>query len=184
MPLPYAPPPKDSKVYRDLKNLKINSVTADQMDTLKGELFAQGVDGSEDEMRRLQLLGEVSNTQSSSGPIPATTSIDLGDAAITASGGTTTWAYKPKGEVHQIMGFSYVASNMGGASMSMQLYLDDGTNTVLLGEKSTTDAADNFGDIDWTSVYLDENVQLKLTIYATFPGSGSVQPKLATVRVR
>ena len=80
MPLPYAPPPKDSKVYRDLKNIKITSVTADQMDTLKGELFAQGVDGSEDEMRRLQLLGEVSNTQSSSGPIPGTSKIIQAEA--------------------------------------------------------------------------------------------------------
>ncbi len=132
----------------------------------------------------VDLIGRITNNRSDSGPIPATTSIDLGDAAITASGGTTTWTYQPVGEVHQIMGFSYVASNMGGASMSMQLYLDDGSNTVLLGEKSTTDAADNFGDIDWTSVYLDEKVQLKLTIYATFPGSGSIQPKLATVRVR
>ena len=69
MPLPYAPPPKESKVYRDLKNIKIPSVTVGQIDSLKTALYAQGVDGSEDEMRRLKLLTEVSGTGSSSGPL-------------------------------------------------------------------------------------------------------------------
>ena len=128
MPLPYAPPPKDSKVYRDLKNLKISSVTANQIDTLKAELFAQGVNGSEDEMRRLRLLGEVSNTQSQSGPLMGTVSFKTNDFTADATADILTPA---EGEIWRIY---YPLAKCTAGSISTtptyQLWLKDNTTAV------------------------------------------------------
>jgi len=121
MPLPYAPPPKESKVYTDLKNLKITGVTVDQLDTLKGVLFAQGVDGSEDEMRRLKLIGEVSNQNSASGPIAGTQFV-LDTTGITNS---YISVYQPDaGTVYQLIAGNIIT--LDGAA-SMILNLEDST---------------------------------------------------------
>ena len=135
MPLPYAPPPKDSKVYRDLKNLKISAVTSDQMDTLKGELYAQGTDGSEDEMRRLQLLGMVSNQASASGPIPGTQVIKT----VTVTSGSVAILFQPDpGEVWLWLNWSGSTSGQGGASINHYTYLSDGSVNDYLSVTSTS----------------------------------------------
>ena len=121
MPLPYAPPPKDSKVYRDLKNIKISSVTSTQMETLKGELFAQGVDGSEDEMRRLKLLGEVSNTQSDSGPI------SLHHVSETITGSAYINLKPPEEGMYQLQALSAEVSNQAG-TQKYTLYYGNATD--------------------------------------------------------
>ena len=119
MPLPYAPPPKDSKVYRDLKNLKISEVTSDQMDTLKNQLYAQGIDGSEDEMRRLILLGAASQSASLSGPIPGT--FQVVETSLTAP--TTYSMFEcPNDEVWQIVasGTEAFATNQSYLILKLQ----------------------------------------------------------------
>jgi len=112
MPLPYAPPPKESKVYRDLKNLKISGVTAAQLTALKEALFAQGIDGSEDEMRRLRLLGDITNQTSSSGPMIGTQQII--QATYTSTGDDADF-FKPTEGIWQIVGGDTVTSGGTGA---------------------------------------------------------------------
>ena len=143
MPLPYAPPPKDSKVYRDLKNIKVTSVTSTQMDTLKGELFAQGVNGSEDEMRRLKLLGEVSNMQSQSGPIP-NTQIVKRIVDTTGSGNPTGTIYAPEnGTVWELSTLDWETKN----ATSMNFWIEDAD-----GNKSRLDYQSSTGSTIYSGV--------------------------------
>jgi len=68
-PLPFAPPPKDSSLYQQLESTTLQTLTADQLDTIRAKTFSQGTEGNEDEYRRLLLLGTASNQLSVSGPI-------------------------------------------------------------------------------------------------------------------
>ena len=72
MSLPFADKPEESSIYQDLKSLVLSDLTADQFDELRNRIFSEGVNGTEDEFRRLILLGQASQKISSSGPIPGT----------------------------------------------------------------------------------------------------------------
>ena len=72
MPLPFAPPPKDSSLYQQLESTTLQTMTADQLDTIRAKTFSQGTEGTEDEYRRILLLGLASNQVSMAGPIPGT----------------------------------------------------------------------------------------------------------------
>lgn len=175
MPLPYAPPPKDSKVYRDLKNLKISDVTADQMDTLKGELFAQGVDGSEDEMRRLNLLGRVSNQASTSGPIPGTGLLVKHDQTTN----DVQTVYRPAvGEVYLLMGAD--ASAFGTGQNGATLSLSDGTNVMVIADSSSAGDMNDHGFRG--GAYIDN--ALYLTFQPNNISSGTATVEVALIRVR
>lgn len=173
MPLPYAPPPKESKVYRDLKNLKISGVTADQIDTLKGELFAQGVDGSEDEMRRLQLLGQVSNQASGSGPIPATLFIS---AIVADTSGTKAGNLKvaSAGEVWQVYGFCVGAMNGRSGSCTHEVFIRDTVNSLdcEIIDVSASSSQLPLHENNWMGpVYVDENTSIMYEVTGTFTDS-------------
>lgn len=131
MPLPYAPPPKESKVYTDLKNLKVSEVTAGQLDTLKGVLYAQGVAGSEDEMRRLKLLGEVSNKTSLCGPMRE---IEVAQITQTSDVGFYD-IFKPTEGVWQFMAGDLLAS---GGTGQVNFSLFNGSEYVYIGNTSVS----------------------------------------------
>ena len=67
MPLPDAPPPKDSRVYQQFASKKIGSLTETEFSTLSEAVFLD--QNSEDELRRLRLVGEMTGHISPSGPI-------------------------------------------------------------------------------------------------------------------
>lgn len=185
MPLPNAEPVENSRLYQELKVKTAftgvsGGITADLMDSLKNAQFVEG--NQEDELRRIRLIQEVTNTTSSSGPFPDTSKIDVA-SDITASGGTATFSPAGLGEVWRVIGASYVIAN-GSGSYSFQLYLDDGSATVIVSEKASSDAADNFGDVDYNALFLDQNMDLKCTIYGTFGATTTISVKLATIRVR
>ena len=56
MSLPFADKPEFSRVYADLKTKKLSQITSTEIDALKASIFAEGVNGTEDEYRRLLLL--------------------------------------------------------------------------------------------------------------------------------
>ena len=172
MPLPYAPPPKDSKVYRDLKNLKISGVTADQIDTLKNELFAQGVDGSEDEMRRLQLLGQVTNQASGSGPIPATFVIQqiVADTSGTKAGNLKVAS---AGEVWQLYGFCVASMTGRSGSVLHEVFLRDTTNSrdAEIIDVSASSSQLPFHETSLYPVFVDENISVMYEATGTFTDS-------------
>ena len=190
MPLPYAPPPQDSKVYRDLKNLKISGVTADQIDTLKEALYAQGTDGSEDEMRRLNLLGQASNQQSTSGAIPATVQVTKTVASV--SGSKYAAFTPPSGTVWQIGPASFQLSGATG-SVTCECWLygpwpeytgGDGTSVRVLVSNASSSSSSyqtmNEGS-PYFPLYIDENSSIKFEATGTFT---TVQFYMHAVRVR
>jgi hypothetical protein len=67
MSLPFADRPEESSIYQDLKTVTLQDLTPEQFDALRGRMFSEGVNGLEDEYRRLQLLGEAAGVTSSSG---------------------------------------------------------------------------------------------------------------------
>jgi hypothetical protein len=69
MPLPFAPPPDESKLYQQLESTTLQTLTAEQLDTIRAKTFSQGTEGNEDEYRRLLLLGLAADKVSLSGPI-------------------------------------------------------------------------------------------------------------------
>ena len=56
MPLPFADKPEGFRVYADLKTKKLSEITDTELNALKASIFAEGVNGTEDEYRRLLLL--------------------------------------------------------------------------------------------------------------------------------
>jgi hypothetical protein len=183
MPLPYAPPPKESKVYRDLKNLKVSEITADQLDTLKEAVYAQGIDGAEDELRRLKLLGEVSNQNSSAGPIPGSMKITTTEITYAETGAATgykTIFVPQKGEVWQFLAAS---SAFSGGSSGQSIIMGDSepadlttppTTYVLVAQESST------GNPTWSpliygaDLYFDENIIPVLQSYSQTTGESSI----------
>ena len=69
MSLPFADKPEASSIYQDLKSLVLSDLTAVQFDELRDRIFSEGVNGTEDEYRRLLLLGLASSKVSTSGPV-------------------------------------------------------------------------------------------------------------------
>jgi hypothetical protein len=111
MSLPFADKPEASSIYQDLKSLVLSDLTADQFDELRDRIFSEGVNGTEDEFRRLVLLGQASQKISSSGPIPGTglvTDTDQTDQNIIVI------KEPAKGEVWCVTGGSVTGTSLSG----------------------------------------------------------------------
>ena len=71
MPLPDAKPsPDKANVYDQYSNIQVRDFTRADLEIVRNSLFLNG--GSEDVLRRLKLIGEVTNSISTSGPMPYT----------------------------------------------------------------------------------------------------------------
>lgn len=172
MPLPFAPPPSESKLYSDLKNLKLSEVTADQFDSLKTALFAQGVDSSEDEMRRLNLVGQASNQQSASGPMPDTGRIE---ELVSESSGIQTLFRPDAGEVWQLTG----VSTGSAVNATIVLHLYDGVTKVELGQETGVNVV--FNPFTLGVVYVDNSTWLAADYSSN---SGETRCVAGFIRVR
>jgi hypothetical protein len=123
MPLPFAPKPDESRVYQSLKSTLLSDVTADQLDELREDVFAQGIDGAEDEYRRLVLLALAAN-KAAYGPIETsfivTTVTDNNLNVLTDIA---------EGEIWQLC--SAAAYRSGGSGSSVYtMYLDNEAQTI------------------------------------------------------
>ena len=67
MTLPFSDKPEKSSIYQDVKTVTLQDLTPEQFDSFRARMFSEGVNGLEDEYRRLQLLGEAAGVTSSSG---------------------------------------------------------------------------------------------------------------------
>lgn len=177
MPLPFAPPPKDSKLYQQLESTTLQTVTADQLDTIRAKTFSQGTEGTEDEYRRMMLLGQVSNQISTSGPIPGTSKI----VEITYSANEYYTIIEPSaGEVWQVIGmFAFTATGFTSGNVSV-------ADTVNSTRCHIADVSSSGGDVfdqGWEGpVYLDENTKLQFYPNGTLSSSASVNTFLIRVR--
>jgi hypothetical protein len=129
------------------------------------------------------LLGLASNALSISGPMPMTGQT-INVTADTA-GTTVTLFRPPEGEVWSVIAASYIVTGISGSLNHLLSitgeYSGAPTGSVVVSEKSSSDAGDNFGDVDFSPLHLDNNLELGYTFYGT---ATSVSVRLAAIRVR
>ncbi len=181
MPLPFAPKPDESKVYQSLKSTLLSSVTADQLDQLRSDVFAQGTDGTEDEYRRLVLLALASQAGSVSGPIAG--SIEIVTTGDLSSNATTTLKTPSTGEVWVICGLSGTKATVSNANW--QFFVDDGAEQVYFCDyNGTADLVPiNEGGFV-TPIYFDSSMSLKVNTTLVAGSYGTINGAALIARVR
>ncbi len=179
-PLPFAPPPKDSSLYQQLESTTLQTLTADQLDTIRAKTFSQGTEGNEDEYRRILLLGLAADQLSLSGPLPNTGRIQKTN--YTAATQSKTVASCNEGEVWQVMG---ACANRVAASGTFTFVLSftDGVDSVRIESVSGT----GYNEFNITStagpIYIDENISLKCdSSGGSFPSDVDILVALQRVR--
>jgi hypothetical protein len=150
MPLPFAPPPKESSLYQQLESTTLSTLTSEQLDTIRAKTFSQGTEGNEDEYRRLLLLGLAANQLSLSGPIRGTQKI----VQVESTGGAATLFRPEAGTVWELVGVSQIRTG-GSGSTTTALRIADGSDTVLIEE-----FADNSGE---ASLATSESHPIRIT---------------------
>lgn len=77
MPLPDSEPGTESNLYAQLRSSQLGTASVDAFDLVKDPVFINKE--WEDELRRINLVGQASNLQSQSGPIMGTVSFKTND---------------------------------------------------------------------------------------------------------
>ena len=174
MPLENAPEPEESNIYKQLSSEKLGNTSKDNFDIVVDPVFLNAA--SEDELRRINLVGQASNMQSQSGPIANTATVV--NTNITTSG--TENVYVPgEGEVWQL---SAAASSAGYTGLSfLILKIQDTTNSNVVEISSQTSYNTEFS--------LNEPIYIgypcKLIIQSGGSGTGgSTDISAALIRVR
>jgi hypothetical protein len=123
----------------------------------------------------LNILGQITNTQSTSGPIPNTSSIKVSSQSSTGN----FIAFRPdSGQVWQVMAMSLLPSG-SGSYRGIGALVDENGNAVELFDKSGTGTAESL-DYD-TPIFLTRDVYLQFTVVTV---DTSLTLKAAVVRVR
>jgi len=182
MPLPFAPRPEESRVYESLKDVLVSDLTADQFDSLRETVFAQGIDGAEDEYRRLLLLGLAANVISNSGPLAGSAAIKTGTIPASSS---EYEVFKPDaGEVWQIMGIEDDLSG-GSGSHSRSLFFADGSSSSIFyynsGSVQTNFIYGDDDNLGQQPIYITNEVYLNGSVTGTHSG-GTIY--ITAIRVR
>ena len=174
MPLPFAPPPKDSSLYQQLESTTLDTLTADQLQTIKDKTFSQGTEGNEDEYRRLLLLGLAADKLSLCGPIPGTSVLK----EVTHTGTGSLDLFTPTEGVWQLM----TASKDGNASNNnIRLYWGDYSEASWFAvESGSVDAP--FDILPPGPIYFDKNS--KCVSNCQDVGGGTVTVYVSFIRVR
>tara|TARA_R100000329_G_scaffold144426_2_gene129166 strand:+ start:1059 stop:1667 length:609 start_codon:yes stop_codon:yes gene_type:complete len=202
MPLPDAvPKPEGSNIYHQLNAIKLGDLTNEQYAIVYDPLFLN--DRSEDELRRLALIGlaRQSFSASSSGPIGETVVLN---AITTVSGnkeaiwgGGTLDSYDingnavafPKGSVWQLAGASIYGTGFAG-NVNHDIWIYPSTETTMVESKATllTDVTSTAGNIPiianetaFPTVFIDDTVNLWIETTGTFTNT---QWSLTFSRVR
>ena len=130
----------------------------------------------------LNTVGQITNKQSQSGPIPNTCEI-VSSGTMTGTDVTQTLKTVPAGQVFQIME-AEGKTTQSGNTPRVRLYVEDANgNTVELGDITLTGSSERFdGRKSYGSVFIDENLTLKCQLINGSTVSASVD--VALVRVR
>jgi hypothetical protein len=127
MPLPDAKPdPKKANIYEQLSSIKASDLKRTQLDIIRDPLFLNAE--SEDVLRRILLIGQVTDQLSTSGPIPRTQQII--QTTYTDTGDDADFFVPGVGEVWQILGGDTSASG-GTGSINWSLKDSDGTLALI-----------------------------------------------------
>jgi hypothetical protein len=183
MPLPNAKPdPAGSNVYRQLNSITLGNLTNAQFEVVYDNLFLN--DMSEDELRRLALIGAArqSFSASSSGPIPGT--LKLLSFRYTTTGNNFEDLGIEEGEVWQLNTLSIAEGGSGTATVSFALYDPITTDQSVIAVQSTTTqqpvavASEGVG----SPIYITSDLQLNNLVNNT--GGTHVDVDLTIIRVR
>lgn len=178
MPLPNAPSPKDSNVYKQLSSESLGTTSKDNFDIVNDPVFIDF--SSEDELRRLNLVGQASNMQSQSGPIPGTAKIVT--VAAAASGSMATVFQPDEGQVWRLIDITVVwTGNSGTISASPVLQDSANSKQIFVGRQAATTAHHEFPNIPQDSLYITNEVFLRGWSAGTFT---SGEWAAAVIRVR
>ena len=188
MSLPFAVKPEDSDIYQDLKGITLADLTADQFDQLRERIFSEGVNGTEDEYRRLKLLGQAAQKISSSGPISGTglvTDLDQTDSNIIVI------KEPAKGEVWCVTGGSVTGTTISGTVCYHLLTANQSDSIAGSTDRSkaclqvevcgTAGQVPLNESVPFGAIYIDENVGLYAQGTGTF---GNLAWKVTMFRVR
>jgi len=125
-------------------------------------------------MEALNVMGQITNMQSNSGPIPGTLAIKTSTSTTAES----TIVFQPDaGQVWQVMALSILP--VGGGTYRGIGNLYDGNNAVELFDKSGSGTAESL-DYD-TPIFISSDVYLRFTVITV---DTSLTLKAAVVRVR
>ena len=134
MPLPDAEDTKTSNLYSMLRSSQLSTIAQADFDKVQSPVFIESV--FEDEMRRLNLVGQASNKQSQSGPLVNTQKI-----VSASSDGSLVTIFRPDpNEVWEVVALSQTRTNASG-STTTAVYIYDGSNLVLVEELSDNSGA-------------------------------------------
>ena len=189
MPLPDAvPKPPGSNIYHQLNAFKLGELTNEQLAIVRDPLFLN--DRSEDELRRLALIGQArqSLSVSSSGPIPGTgyvTDLDQTDGNI------ITILEPGPGEVWAVVGGSVTGTSVSGTvcyhlltankSDAISGSTDRSKATLIVEVCGTAGQVPLNESVPYGEVYIDENMCLYAQATGTFT---SIAWKISLIRVR
>ena len=191
MPLPDANQPvaSDSNIYHQLNAIKLGELTNAQFAIVQDPLFLN--DRSEDELRRLALIGlaRQSISVSSSGPIPNTGNVFEADQTTT---NVITALLEPgPGEVWQVTGGSVTGTGISGtvcyhlmtAKQSLNIAGTTGRSAAVLNVEycATAGQAVLNETTPFGQIFIDENLGLYGQASGTFT---EIKWKISAVRVR
>lgn len=174
MPLENAPDPETSNLYRQLSSEQLSTASKTNFDTAQDPVFLDS--SSEDELRRINLVGQASNMQSQSGPIANTAQVV--NTNITTSGTTTLFTPQP-GTVWQIVAAGTSAGYTGLSWLILKIY--DTTNSLSVEIASQTSYNTEFAMNE--PIYVGYPCTLVITAGGSGTG-GSTDISTALVRVR
>ncbi len=190
MPLPDAvPKPAGSNIYHQLNAIKLGDLTNEQLSIVRDPLFLN--DRSEDELRRLALIGQARQalSVSSSGPIPNTGSVII---ATQNTDNVVTVLLEPgPGEVWQVTGGSITGNSISGTVCYHLLTANrednigggtDRTKAVLNVEICATAAQTPLNEsTPFGTIFVDENMGIYGQANGTF---SEIVWKISAIRVR
>lgn len=182
--MPFSDKPEKSSIYQDVKTETLQELTPEQFDAFRARMFAEGVNGLEDEYRRLLLLGLASDKLSTSGPIPET--MELIDQTFDTPNTYKDFYTPAKGTVYQLMGVSIGSSTglSGAGSLEVDVTNQTTGDRLIVADFSFTSSSD-FPVVEsgaMSPVYVDSNHKVKIRAEGTFTSINNVV--LGVIRVR
>ena len=166
-------PPASTGLVGD--QLPAEVFTADDFDTVKNQVHLE--EKNFQLLEALNTMGQISNMQSQSGPIPGTSVIKT----VTVTDGNVTTLFKPDaGQVWLWMNWSGSTSGQGGSSVNHYTYLSDGSVNDYLSVTSTASTTPK-ADTPNSSIYVTSDVYAAVSSGIT---TGSVVWLGSFVRVR
>lgn len=181
MPLPDAvPKPPGSNIYHQLNAIKLGELTNEEYAIVQNPLFLN--DRSEDELRRLALIGQArqSISVSSSGPIPGTAQIiqtSYGASHPPDDGAYHTVFTPAAGQVWQLQGF-FIFSATGLTGFDVSIKDNVNSTRIIIADGGSGDVFDN-GFAPFT---IDENTTLQFNAKGTITSDSSANSYLVQVR--